>query len=332
MLLIPFICAIIGGILVLLISPWWIRFIKKIELVVPDMNKENKPLVPISGGLIVMSGAILTIFLFIFLRTFVSKTGSITIDERSLTYLFAVTTLMLISTFIGFIDDLLIERKIGASKGLKQWQKPILTLAAAVPLMAIAAGNYLIWTPLFKINFGILYSLLIVPIAVVGASNMVNMLEGYNGLGSGMGLIYMGMLGLYAYINDKSIAALIALSIFIPLLIFYFYNKYPAKILPGDSLTYLLGASLAAIAILGDMEKAALIISIPFFIEFFLKLRSKFKAHSFGHYEKGKIKSDYAKIYSIPHIFARTGKFTEKQIVYFMILMELIFSSLIWII
>ena len=89
---------------------------------------------------------------------------------------------------------------------------------------------------------------------------------------------------------------------------------------------------IACIAILGNIEKAAIISSIPFIAEFFLKLRAKLKANSFGYYKDGKIHSFYDKIYSIPHIFTRTGKYTEKQVTYFMILIQLFFSSLIWVI
>ena len=147
-----------------------------------------------------------------------------------------------------------------------------------------------------------------------------------------MGIIYTGMLALYAFVNERNIAALIALMTFASLVAFYFYNKYPAKILPGDSLTYLLGGVLATVAIVGNIEKAAVIVSIPFFIEFFLKLKGRFKPQSYGYFEKGKVKSFYNKIYSIPHIFTRTGKYTEKQVTYFLIFIELIFSSLIWLV
>ena len=138
------------------------------------------------------------------------------------------------------------------------------------------------------------------------------------------------MLGLYAYVNGSYMGSLIALLTFASLLAFYKYNKFPAKIFPGDSLTYLLGASLACIAILGNLEKATLIVSIPFFIEFVLKARKKFKADSYGYYKNGKVQSKYKRIYSLPHILTRTGKYTEKQVVYILLFLELIFSSLIW--
>ena len=116
------------------------------------------------------------------------------------------------------------------------------------------------------------------------------------------------------------------------LLAFFFFNKFPAKILPGDSLTYLIGGAIASIAIIGNLEKAALIASIPFFIESILKARGKFKNQSFGYYHNGKVKSFYKEVYSIPHILTRTGKFTEKQVVYFVWGIALFFSSLIWVI
>jgi UDP-N-acetylglucosamine--dolichyl-phosphate N-acetylglucosaminephosphotransferase len=234
-------------------------------------------------------------------------------------------------TFIGFIDDLLLKKNRESSFGLRQWQKPILTLVAAIPLMVVNAGSNIIKIPFFgRIDIGIYYALILVPIGVVGAANMINLLAGFNGLEAGMGLVYTGILALYAYLNNRPIGLLISLITFTVLIAFFIYNKYPAKIFPGDSLTYLLGASLACIAILGDMERAALICSIPFFIELFLKARSKFKAQTYGYYKDGKIHSRYKEIYSIPHIFTRTGKFTEKQITYFLILIELIFSNLIW--
>jgi len=326
-----FLVAFVSFCIVWLLTPWLIRFLKKINLVVKDMNKEGKPLIPISGGLVVMVGFFAGLMLFVFFRTFIPN-GVGSLDAQSLMLIFAASTTILLITFIGFVDDLLIKKGYVASGGLRQWQKPLLTLGAAVPLMVVGAGYYKMAVPFFGvIDVGLLYPLVLIPIGVVGAANMVNMLGGFNGMESGMGLVYMGMLGLYSYVNERYVAGLIALVIFFALLAFYYYNRCPAKILPGDSLTYLLGGSLACIAIVGNIEKAALIVSVPFFIEFFLKSRSKFKAHSYGYYKNGKIYSLYKKIYSIPHLFTRTGRYSEKQIVYFMIAIELVFSSLIWV-
>lgn len=323
--LIPFICAVISFLVVLIITPWIIKYLRKINLVVKDFNKADTPLIPISGGIAVMLGINGGLLVYIFIQTFFYKTSS------SVFFILTAITSILLITFIGFIDDLLIRKDQGSSAGLKQWQKPLLTIAAAIPLMVVNAGVSTIAVPFIgEVNLGLIYPLILIPIGVVVAANMINLLGGYNGLETGMGIVYTGMLGAYAYFNGRSIAVIIALVAFASLIAFYRYNKYPAKIFPGDSLTYLLGGVIACIAILGNIEKAAIIASIPFIIEFFLKARSKFKAQSYGIMKNGKIFSRYEKIYSLPHIFARGGRFTEKQITLFLILIELGFSSLIW--
>ena len=199
--------------------------------------------------------------------------------------------------------------------------------------MVVNAGTSRMELPFFGIvDFGILYALLLVPIGFVGASNMVNLLAGFNGLEAGMGIIYLGSLGMYAFVNERYIASLIALMAFTSLIVFYLFNKSPAKILPGDSLTYFLGGTLASIAILGNLEKAALVVSIPFFAEFVLKLRSRLKAQNYGKWVDGKIKTDYKKVYSLTHLFTRKAKFTEKKIVLYFILIEVFFSFLLWVV
>ncbi len=325
---VPFLSAIIAFFITYVATNWLIRYLRRIRLIVKDMNKKNTPLVPISGGLAVMSGIFVGVMIYIFIQTFSYD------YTQTLPYILAGLISIIMITFVGFLDDLIIKRNKESSSGLKQWQKPLLTLSAAIPLMVVNAGVTAMALPFFgRIEFGLLYPLLLIPIGVVGAANMVNMLAGLNGIEVGMGIVYTGMLGLYAFVNQREVAAVLALITLGSLIAFYIYNKYPAKILPGDSLTYLLGAVIAVIAIIGNIEKAAIFASIPFFIEFVLKMRSKFKAKSYGYYENEKIKSLHNdKIYSIIHIFTRKGRFTEKQIFWFMILIELLFSSLIWVI
>ncbi|HLC62735.1 MAG TPA: hypothetical protein VJJ21_00275 [Candidatus Nanoarchaeia archaeon] len=324
-MIVPFAAAFISFIVVFAFTPWMIRYLRRINLVVKDQNKKDKPLIPLSGGLAVIAGIFTSIMFYVFIRTFYFH------DEGSLLLIFAALTSLLMITFVGFFDDLLIRKDKETSYGLKQWQKPILTLMAAVPLIVVSAGNTNMGIPFYRVvDFGLVYPLLILPLGFVFSANMVNLLAGYNGLETGMGLVYTGMLSIYAYVNGSYVASLIALVTFSALLAFFIYNKYPAKIFPGDSLTYLLGGAIAIIGITGDIERAAIIAGIPFIIEFFLKMRSKFKAQTYGHYENGKVKTDYDKIYSLPHIFTRTGKFTEKQVVYIMMFIELIFCSVIW--
>ncbi len=318
--------SIAAFLITLIAAPVSIRYLRKIGLTDIDMNKKDKPVLPRSGGVIVSIGLFMGIMTYIFIQTFFFM------QSANVIFLLAAVISIATITFIGFIDDLLGAMTEKTYKGLKQWQKPLLVLPAAIPLMVVNSGIDTMHVPLIgNIHLGLLYPLLLIPVAVVGAGNMVNLLAGFNGLETGMGLVYTGMLGAFAFYHGREIAATIAFVTFASLLAFYFFNKYPSRILPGDSLTYLLGAVLACIAILGDMEKKVIIAAIPFFIEFAFKLRGRLKKQSYGQYKDGKIISLYDKIYSLPHIFTIKGKFTEKQVVYFMILIELVFSSLIWV-
>jgi len=316
----------IAFIIVSLLMPWFIRYFTRIGLVVKDQHKEKKPLIPLAGGIVVFMGIFFAIMFIIFVQTFYYHTTNYLIDLLAfITSLFAIT-------FIGFIDDLLVRKDHDASIGLKQWQKPLLTVIAAIPLMVINAGETVLILPfLGPVNFGLLYPLILIPIGVVGASNMVNLLEGFNGLGSGLALIYLSNLSVYAYVNGSEVAALIGAVSFAAVLAFWYFNFIPAKIFPGDSLTYLLGGVIISMAILGNMETATLIVSVPFFIEFLLKLRGKFKKQSYGVWFDGKVKSLYGKIYSIPHILTISGKYTEKQVVLFVYGLEAFCCLLIWI-
>jgi len=319
------------------LSGWLIRFLKRIQLVVHDQNKAGKPLVPISGGLAVLGGVVVGFMVYVFYRTFFSYfTGCDALSYVEIMLLFAALLSLFIVVIIGFLDDLAINRDRLESGGLKQWQKPLLTLAAAIPLMVIGAGFSEMNIPFINItiNFGLFYPLLLIPLAVVFSSNMVNMLAGINGMEAGMGLVYMGMLAVYAFVNNRILASLIAFLIFCSLLGYWKFNKYPAKILPGDSLTYLLGGGLAIVAIIGNIEKAVLIVSIPFIIEFFLKFRSGFQADSFGHFKDGAVCriGDDKRIYSLTHLFLNKGKFSEKEIAYKFMMIELVFCLLMWVI
>ncbi len=307
-------------------APLMIRYLRKIGLNVRDMAKFKPTFVPISGGLIVLIGTFISLMMLIFIRVFFQHVNG------SLPIIFASMCSMMVITFIGFLDDLLVKQTKGEYVGLKRWQKPLLVIPAAIPLMVVKAGTTKMILPfLGTVDFGLWYALLLVPIGVIGAANMVNMLAGFNGMETGLGMLYTGSLGLYALYNSRHEAAIIALAVFCSLAVFLLFNWTPANVLAGDSLTYLLGATIAIIAIVGNIEKAALICSIPFFIEFFLKLRGGFQKQSYGYaLENGCVKSLYNKIYSIPHLFTRSGKFKEQEVTLYTMLLYLPFVVVIW--
>lgn len=309
------------------------RFFYKVGLVSLDLHKENKPKLPASGGSIVILGVLSGLLVYIGLQTFIYRNYS------SSLHLLAAISSILIVTFSGLLDDLNVKSRpiiTGDGKNIKvgipRLLKFLLVLPAAVPLMVINIGETTMAVPFIgDINFGILYPILIIPIGVVGASNMVNMLGGFNGMEAGMGLVYTLGLGLYALTHGNESAAVIFLSTAVALLPFLKYNWYPAKLLPGDSLTYLLGVIVAVGVVIGNMEKIGIIVMIPFILQGILKFYSKFRVGKFasdlGVLQKDEtIKTRYKKIYSLTHLVMQLGNLRENQISLILIFVQVIFT------
>lgn len=309
------------------------RFFYKVGIVSLDLNKKNKPKLPASGGSIVILGVLSGLLVYIGLQTFVYRNHSFSL------HLLAAISSILIATFSGLLDDLHVKSKPSITRdgknikvGIPQLLKPLLVLPAAIPLMVINAGETTMAIPFIgDVSFGILYPLLIIPIGVIGAANMVNMLGGFNGVEAGMGLVYTLGLGIYALTHGNESAALIFLCTAVALLPFLRYNWYPAKLLPGDSLTYLLGVIVAVGVIIGNMEKIGIIVMTPFILQGILKFYSKFRLGEFasdlGILQKdGKILSKYNKIYSLTHLVMGFGKFRENQISLILIFIQVIFT------
>jgi len=294
-----------------LILPLWIKKARQIGLVWEDMHKKGAPKnVAGSGGISVLLGTVVGILLYIAIKTFYFKSDGIIIS------IFALLCVLLISSMIGIVDDLLGWRRGGLSKRVRL----LLILFSAVPLMVINAGE----STMMGINFGLLYPLLIIPIGVLGATTTFNFLAGYNGLEAGQGIIILSALSILTYLTGNSWLSVIALYMVVSLVAFYIFNKYPAKIFPGDIMTYSIGAMIATIAILGNIEKIAVFFFIPYILETILKLRGNLKKESFAKVKSdGSLEMPYNKIYGLEHLaiyllkrMKRDKKVCEKEVVY----------------
>lgn len=111
----------------------------------------------------------------------------------------------------------------------------------------------------------------IVPLIVAILTNTSNMLEGYNGEGAGTSLIALIFLLICAFIWNSAEALVFIISGISVLIPFFLFNKYPAKIFPGDVGTLTMGALFACIALLGSLEVAVFsALLIHFFNSFFV--------------------------------------------------------------
>jgi len=309
-----------------LVLPKWISKTKDIGLLWEDMNKYGHPKnVSASGGIIVIIAFVMGVLSYIAIRTFI-----INIDNISLE-VFSLLSVILIFAVIGLTDDLLGWAKGGLSVRLRLF----LALGASIPLVVINAGTSSVNVPfLGLVELGILYPLLIIPLGIAGAATTYNFLAGFNGLESGLGIIILSFLSFIAYLTGSSWLAIMGLIMVISLIVFYFYNKFPAKVFPGDILTYSIGALIASMAILGNFEKIAVFIFIPYIIETVLKVRGRLKKQSFGLPNKdGSLEMPFEKIYGLEHLSIYLlkkfkGKCYEKDVTYLIFSFQIVICLL----
>ncbi len=297
--------------IVLFSVPIWIKKAKEIGLVWEDMNKKDRPKnVAGAGGVTVFLGFILGVLGYMAIKTFYFK------STDNLVEIFASLSVILIIAFIGFMDDLFGWRKGGLSKK----SRLILLIFASIPLIIINAGV----SNMMGIEFGLLYPLLFIPLGIAGVSATFNFLAGYNGLEASQGIIILSALSIITFIMGNKWLSIIGLCMVASLIGFYLFNKYPAKVFPGDVMTYSVGALIAVIAILGNIEKIAIFFFIPYILETGLKLRGKLKKHSFAKVnEDGSLEMPYEKVYGLEHLairvlkkIKRNKKVYEKEVVY----------------
>ena len=199
LIVIALICGILSFISTRLVMPWLIRKLEKADIIGKDIHKSSRPIVAEMGGMGILFGFIIGIFVGIIL--FPTLTFQLAI----------VLVVVLLVGMIGMVDDLIV---------LSSKEKLFLLFLAGIPLWWIAPPNV-----------GLLYMILI-PIAVSICSNLTNMLAGLNGIESGLGVISMTSLTISCIVLGKYDVAIISMSMLGTLIAFLYYNKYPAKVFP----------------------------------------------------------------------------------------------------
>jgi UDP-N-acetylglucosamine--dolichyl-phosphate N-acetylglucosaminephosphotransferase len=279
---------LLSFLITLVFTPIWIKKAKKVGLVGKDMHKVEGKKIAEAGGVAVLFGFILGVLSYIAIKTFYFK------DMSNLIEIFTLLSVILIISLVGLIDDTL-----GWKIGLNKKTRIFFLMFAAIPLVVINAGE----STMMGIDFGLFYPLFFIPLGIVGASATFNFLAGYNGLETSQGILILSALALATLFTENSWLSLISIIMVACLIAFYFFNKYPSKVFPGDVLTYSVGALIATIAILGNIEKIAVFFFIPYILETGLKLRGKLKKESFAEVEKdGSLKMPYKKVYGLEHL------------------------------
>ena len=238
---IALICGLLSFFVTRLTMPRMIRKLEAANIVGKDIHKSWKPIVAEMGGFGILFGFIIGMFSGIYMHDILAFK------------LVIVLVVILIVGIIGIADDLL---------ALSSKEKFILLFLAGLPLIWAAPPNV-----------GILY-LITIPIAISIGSNLTNMLAGLNGIESGLGIISMTSLTIACIILGKYDVTIISMSMLGALIAFLYYNKYPAKIFPGDTGTLIIGAAIVCIAFIGRVKLIAFIVLMPNIIDAALKFYS----------------------------------------------------------
>jgi UDP-N-acetylglucosamine--dolichyl-phosphate N-acetylglucosaminephosphotransferase len=311
LLLIPF---GISFLISLLMLPVWIKKAKECGISGKDVHKISEKKVAEAGGIIVLLGFILGTLSYVALITFVFE------SSLNLLNIFVVLSSVLLAAMIGFSDDIL-----GWKIGLNKRTKILLLFLASIPLVVINAGE----STMMGVNFGLIYPLFFIPLGLVGATASFNMIAGYNGLEASQGILLLSALSIVCWLTGNSWISVLLLLMVFPLLAFYLFNSCPARVFPGDVLTYIVGIMIAITAIMGNLEKIAIFFFLPYVLEIVLKLRGGLEKQSYGKLGERGIENRYSKIYGIEHLAINILKkikyrVQEKDIVYLINLFQII--------
>jgi UDP-N-acetylglucosamine--dolichyl-phosphate N-acetylglucosaminephosphotransferase len=275
------------------IVPWLVPRLKARGIVGRDLNKSSKPEVAEMGGIAVVVG------FFAGVSVLVALNGIQNIDLLNVSL-----SAVLGAAFVGMMDDLF---------DLRQRQKAFLPFVIALPFAA-AADPHVVIPHLFEMNLGP-WMLLAAAFAVTCAANAANMLEGFNGLGTGLGIIMALTLVILGIVHNRLDGVYLLVPLLGALIAFLHFNKFPAKIFPGDTMTLFMGATIAVAGMLSSLQVQTTFIFIPMIVEFFLKLRGHFKAENYCSEAGNGFLEYHGRIESLTHVFMKHMKLTEQELV-----------------
>jgi UDP-N-acetylglucosamine--dolichyl-phosphate N-acetylglucosaminephosphotransferase len=259
------IAILVSFLVVVIFTPSAIRLLREKGVTGIDVHKPERPEIPKGGGYVILFAIVFALLIIVGLTTF-------HILEVEMVGLFAALVSILMAGMIGLLDDNL---------DFRNRTKITLPLIASIPMVAMSVGTPTITIPFIgTINFGIAYALVIVPLMMTFIIDSTNMYAGMNGLEAGLSAINASGLVLYVvlipYLDSHTVTAteteggIVAAALLGASLGFLIFNKYPARILSGDVGNLPMGATMAAALIIGNMDRLAIMMYIPFAINFLL--------------------------------------------------------------
>lgn len=252
----------ISLLITLIVMPFIIRYFRDKQL--GQMTREEGPSwheeksgTPTMGGVAFILSTLLTVIMLAFFNL------DNTINVLPLVVFFVSYGL------IGFLDDyikLIMKRNLGLTSKQKFLAQLILGLAFYIVLLLTSFDNQLNLPFIGNIPLSYLYGIF-ATFWLVGFSNATNLTDGIDGLLASTSIIAYSGYAYIAYLQQNFGVMLFAFSVIGGLTGFLFFNRKPAQIFMGDVGSLALGAGLATMSILLNVEWTLLLIGIIFVIE-----------------------------------------------------------------
>jgi len=237
------------------VTPYTIKLAQKLGAVdtPKDERRVNKVTMPRLGGLAIISGFLISIIYLLIILS-VENTINLLEDNNHMKLLGFLIGGLIISV-VGFIDDL---------KDLPPMVKLAAQLLAAIVVVGFGLRIDNINIPfLYKIGLPNVFSIILTIGWIVGITNAINLIDGLDGLSSGIALISCVSMLLIFALNESPIIAILlitalagALSGFLP------FNFNPAKTFMGDSGSNFIGYCLSVISIFGIAKTYTLVVIV----------------------------------------------------------------------
>ena len=232
------------------ITPYTIRLAIKVGAVdVPSDRRVNKKPMPRLGGLAVISGFLVSM---IYLIISMAIEGKINFLEDNL----YIKLAMIILGITCYIDDV---------KGIKPLTKLAgQTLAAIVVVQSgVLIDNFTIPFKENSIVLNEVFSYILTIGWIVGITNAINLIDGLDGLSSGITLISCISLLIIFALNESPLIAIVLITALAGSIVgFLPYNFNPAKTFIGDVGSNFMGFALSIISILGVAKTYTAIVLI----------------------------------------------------------------------
>ena len=256
--------------------PKVIAKLRKTGNVVPDHYKIYKPDIPTQGGLVVLFSTFFAVITMSLWYSVLDRyTGLADIPQGISETDMAIMLVIAMFGIFGIFDDLI---------DVGHLSKVILPFFFAYPLLSIITPEHLT-IPIYgdvdfesyrefpfvgKIYVYTIARIIIMPIFIIGVTNLVNMHSGFNGLQTGLSCIILLAIIIKSIMIDKTQSMLVPASVLGGLIAFWFFSKYPAQILEGNIGSLFFGPTIGCILVVQGLFIFGCIIFIPHILDFIL--------------------------------------------------------------